>query len=124
MAIIFLQNDDLRNLGYLTEGTHIDIATNPLVTWIARLESVSHSHDSFDDFEASLYDSIKYYTKKYCWRYGLLFHRYNYFVTDYIVRHKNKKGIYRVIGYILRMPDIVNLKRHFRPANQSRVTNI
>lgn len=87
----------------------IGIINEALVQWRIYDGSISHSNNSF---AVSLHNAFYDYTKKYCLKYLLPFHLYHHWLNHRITRN-NKT--FKLIGYFLRVFDLVNIKRKFFP---------
>lgn len=99
---------------FTTNGLRIGIIDEPLVQWRIYESSISHSNNAF---AKSLQNAWKDYTMQYCLHYLLLFHKYHYWLNNWISTH-NSKRMYLIIGYLLRLIDIVNIKRKIMPISQ------
>ncbi len=99
---------------FLTHGYAIGIINEPLVVWRIYPESVSHSGSNTSSrFSIDINAAIRYYTLHYCWRYGLLLHQYHYFATYWIDDHYQRNKLYTTMGYVLRMLDIIHIRKKF-----------
>src|SRR5574344_213136 len=92
---------------FLQKGYQIGIIPMALVQWRSYNKSVSKVNMQFIH---SLNNAIHYYSR-YLLKYGLLFHWYNEFVNHFIDNHFNKNISYRILGYTLRLFDILQYKR-------------
>lgn len=102
-------------LKFTIHGYRIGIVPEALVQWRIYGNSISHSNHAF---AVALREATFYYTQKYCIRYGLPLHRYHYWLNHWVIERKNT-GRSKWIGYLLRMIDMVNLKRKLIPIPQS-----
>lgn len=99
---------------FTTSGLRIGIIDEPLVQWRIYGDSISHSNFSF---AKSLREAWYDYTIRFCWRYLLPFHHYHYWLNNWILNHRNISKVKRVLGYILRSLDLINIKRKILPIN-------
>lgn len=98
---------------FLTHGRRVRTIEEPLVVWRAHKESVSANYTT-SGFSQSVKGSVLFYTKKYCFRFGLFGIHYHEWLTFWIREHQDS-SFYYCIGYFLRCFDIVNIKRKFFP---------
>lgn len=96
---------------FATKGWRIGIIDEPLVQWRLYRDSISHSDFSF---ALSLRDAYYNYTMRYCLKYLLPFHWYHYWLNHWIIIH-NAERKYKLLGYLLRCFDVVNIKRKVFP---------
>lgn len=99
---------------YTTSGMRIGLVNEPLVQWRLYGDSISHSNHSF---ALSLHNAWFDYTMRYCWKYFLPFHHYHYWLDNWIINNNTPKE-HKLLGYILRCFDFVNIKRKFSPPPQ------
>lgn len=97
---------------YTTNGMRIGIVNEPLVVWRIYGNSISHSNHSF---AISLHNAWYDYTMRYCWRYFLPFHHFHYWLDNWILKYSKQSKVHKIIGYILRFFDFVNIKRKIAP---------
>lgn len=97
---------------FATKGWRIGIVNEALVYWRIYGDSISHSNYSF---ALSLHEAWYDYTMKYCWHYLLPLHCYHYWLNHWLVDDANKGKRKKVLGYLLRCIDIVNIKRKLLP---------
>ena len=125
---IFVEREHLKNIGgfeekypmiedwpiairYATTGMRIGIVNEPLVQWRIYGESISHSNYTFAQ---SLHEAWYDYTMRYCWQYLLPFHHYHHWLNNWIAKHPKY-----IVGYVLRLLDLVNIKRKlFHPTEE------
>jgi alpha-1,3-rhamnosyltransferase len=105
---------------FLTHNMNIHVISECLVTYRKHNDSVS----SLGTHCKSLNDAIWYYAKKYCWRYGLIFHLYNYWLDHWIIVHSKQNKSFLILGYLLRSIDIVHIKRKISPIQRENVEYI
>ncbi len=94
---------------YLTNKLQIGLLSIPIVVWRYHGNNTSLCGNKI--FEQSWWDAIKFYDSHYGSRYGFLPHRYHSFTTKYIDNNYDKGSMKRIIGYLLRLFDIVYWKR-------------
>ncbi len=109
-----LSEDFPITLRYLTNKYQIGINHIPIVIWRVHNNNTSFTNSTFKN---NVQKSTLYFTRKYCWRFGLLFHQLHHFNNIYISENYLKGGIYRIIGYFLRSVDIVYWKRRIFPVS-------
>lgn len=101
---------------FLTAGYRIGIIDEPLVFWRIYGDSISHSNHSFaDDLSRAQYD----YAMRYCLQYGLPCHKYNYWLNHWLINNSKKSTTYSILGYILRIFDIINTIDHLIPIDKT-----
>lgn len=100
---------------FATNGNRIGIVNEPLVQWRIYGNSISHSNHSF---AISLREAWYDYTMHYCWKYLLPFHHYHYWLNYWILNHNNTITSNKILGYFLRIIDIVNVKRKLFPISE------
>ena len=100
---------------FSTNGYQIGIINEPLVQWRIYGDSISHSNYSF---AVSLRDAWYDYTMRYCWNYLLPFHYYHYWLNHWILTRSNTTISNKILGYFLRIIDIVNIKRKLFPISE------
>lgn len=100
---------------FATNGWRIGIIDEPLVQWRIYGDSISHSNYSF---AVSLREAWHDYAMKYCWQYALPLHHYHYWLNNRILNHSDKSLSTKILGYILRCIDLVNIKRKIIPIPQ------
>jgi hypothetical protein len=120
---IFVEREHLKDIGgfeekypmiedwpiairYATAGMRIGIVNEPLVQWRIYGDSISHSNHAF---ALSIHEAWYDYTMRYCWKYILPFHHYHNWLNNWIAKHPSN-----IVGYFLRLFDIVNLKRKIK----------
>ncbi len=107
-------------LKYLTNGYRIKIIHEPLVTWRVYDDSVSHSSSNAHSIMCQDFrNALRHYTLRYSWRYGLLFHQYNYWLMYWLEEHSDKNYYFKVLGYILRCFDLIHFYRRIVPIKES-----
>ena len=106
---------------FATSGLRIGIVDEPLVQWRIYGNSISHSNHSF---AVSLHNAWYDYTLRYCWQYFLPFHHYHYWLDNWVSQHSNKSISFKILGYILRCIDLVNIKRKLFPIPQEPYSKI
>lgn len=100
---------------YTTSGMRIGMVNEPLVQWRIYGNSISHSNYSF---AISLREAWYDYTMRFCWKYFLPFHYYHHWLNHWLIKH-SKDGVFiKIIGYLLRCVDLVNVKRKIIPINK------
>ncbi len=135
---IFIERDHLLKLGgfeekypmiedwpiairYATNGLRIGIVNEPLVQWRIYGNSISHSNYSF---AISLRNAWYDYSMHYCWHYLLPFHQYHYWLDSRILKFSNTSKTHKLVGYVLRCFDFVNIKRKIFPIPQEPYKHI
>ena len=102
----------------LSSGKRIFTIPQPLVKWRNHANGVSSANrfGFMDSCSLAYTDSMKRYAIKLC----LPLHLYHCLLNDWIVLHHHHKHA-RLLGYLLRCIDLVQLKRKIFPVAQLRV---
>lgn len=96
---------------YLSNGYKITLVNKYLIHYREYPESVSKSNARFT---TSIFDAIDYYAPRAAWRNGMYFWWYHYMVNKYVRANYNKSFIKKVLSYILRTTDCINICNHIK----------
>lgn len=97
---------------FATNGWRIGIVNEALVYWRIYGDSISHSNFSF---AISLREAWYDYVIRYSWRYILPLHCYHYWLNHWLVGDADNGKRKKILGYLLRCIDLVNIKRKLSP---------
>jgi alpha-1,3-rhamnosyltransferase len=110
-------------LKYLTNHLQIGENDTPLVIWRNHQDNTSLNNELF---WPSVGNVLKYYSRNYCWRYGLFLYQYHYFVYYWDKTHTNTLTK-KIIRKILLFFDIVYWRRNrvsIHPFNIKKIQTI
>lgn len=106
---------------FLIHNMRIENIQEPLVNWRIYGGSISHSNHAFAD---SLQKAVFYYTQQCCLRYRLPLHAYHHWLNHWIRSQSKINMRFMILGYMMRIFDVVNLKRKFCPIPSSPYKSI